>query len=138
MQVLASSAGDLEHLLNIRALPEVRNAVLTQTQKLLDAMIASLVATPGLQSSQPIVASGMLTPEERSGAHVRLAAIKDLVAQSDANATALWEAHATVLMAMLDSRPQVQAAISGYEYVLVFELLQSSEPDALRAFGNAA
>jgi two-component system sensor histidine kinase/response regulator len=138
MQVLASSAGDLEHLLNAHALPEVRDAVIAQTQDLLDAMLADLIAIPGLQANQVVVAAAGLTREDRSAAYASLAAIKDLVAQSDANATALWEAHAPALMALLANGPQVHAAISGYDYELAFELLQSSESNALRAVGNTA
>jgi two-component system sensor histidine kinase/response regulator len=133
MHALASSAGDLEHLLNAQASPLLRNAAITQTQELLDAVVASLLATPGLQASHTAVAAGGLTSEERSTAHARLAAVKDLVAQSDANATELWEAHASVLMALLPNGPQVHAAISGYDYELAFELLQCEKPDDLRA-----
>jgi hypothetical protein len=41
-------------------------------------------------------------------------------------------------MALLANGPQVHAAISGYDYELAFELLQSSESNALRAVGNTA
>lgn len=131
MQALASSAGDLEQLVNAHALPEVRNAVITQTHELLDAMLASLKATPGLQASKARVEGNGLTPEECSAAQARLAAIRDLVAQNDANATSLWEAHAPVLMALLPNGAQVHAAIAGYDFELALELLQTSERSAV-------
>ena len=130
MRALARSAGDLEHLVNAHALPEVRNAVITQTQQLLDGILASLMATPGLLPSPTTVAVTGLTPAERTAAYARLATIKDLLAQNDANATELWEAHAPVLMALLPHGAQVQAAIAGYDFDLAFELLQNSEADA--------
>jgi two-component system sensor histidine kinase/response regulator len=126
MQVLASSAGDLEHLLNADASPLLCHAVMAQTQELLDAMLAGLKATPGLQPSPTRVAA-VLTHEDRSAAYTRLATIKALVAQSDANATQLWEAHAPVLMALLPNGAEVNAAMSGYDFELAFNLLQSAE-----------
>jgi CheY-like chemotaxis protein len=131
MRVLARSAGDLERLVSAHALPEVRNAVITQTQELLDAMLTSLAAIPGLQPNRARAASAGLTAEERSTAFARLAAIKDLVCQSDANATELWEAHAPVLMALLPNGAQVHAAIAGYDFELAFELLQDAETAVL-------
>ena len=93
-------------------------------------MLASLMATPGLLPSPTTVAVTGLTPAERTAAYARLATIKDLLAQNDANATELWEAHAPVLMALLPHGAQVQAAIAGYDFDLAFELLQNSEADA--------
>ena len=126
MSVLSRSAGDLEYLVNAHALPEVRNAVITHTGELLDAMLASLRANPALQPGQTPVAQTGLTPEERSAGYARLAAIKDLMAQSDANATELWEAHAPLLMALLPNAAQVHAAIAGYDFELALELLQNT------------
>jgi two-component system sensor histidine kinase/response regulator len=133
MHALASSAGDLEHLVNAHALPEVRDAVIIHVQELLDTMLDSLKSTAGLQASRTSVAVTGLTSEERTAAYARLAAIKELVAQSDANATELWEAHASVLMALLPNGLEVHAAIAGYDFELAFDLLQHTESDAMRA-----
>jgi HPt (histidine-containing phosphotransfer) domain-containing protein len=132
MRALANSAGDLEHLLNAGALPEVCDAVTIQTQGLLDTMLDRLNAIAGIQANRTTVAVTGLTSEERTAAFARLAAIKDLLAQNDANAAELWETHASVLMALLPNGLDVQAAIAGYDFELAFDLLQRTESDALR------
>jgi two-component system sensor histidine kinase/response regulator len=129
MQRLANSAGDLEQLVSAYALPEVRNPAINQMQEQLDAMLASLRAMPGLLDSQVVVAQTGLSPQDRSAALAKLAAIKDLIAQSDANATSLWEAHAPVLMALLSNGAQVPAAITGYDFESAAELLRASDSD---------
>jgi hypothetical protein len=84
---------------------------------------------PGLLDSQVVVARTGLSPQDRSAALAKLAAIKDLIAQSDANATSLWEAHAPVLMALLSNGAQVPAAITGYDFESAAELLRASDSD---------
>jgi two-component system sensor histidine kinase/response regulator len=133
MRALANSAGDLEHLLNARALPEMCDAVTIHTQVLLDTMLDRLNAIAGLQASRTTVAATGLSSEERTAAYARLAVIKDLLAQNDANAAELWETHASALMALLPNGQEVHAAIAGYDFELAFELLQHTESDALRA-----
>jgi HPt (histidine-containing phosphotransfer) domain-containing protein len=132
MQGLAATAGDLEHLLIAHASPLIRNALIAQAQDLLNGMVVNLHAIPGLQVNQDFVVATELTPEQRSIAIARLATIKELVAQSDANATELWEAHAPILTALLANGPEVHAAISGYDFELAMELLQGCEVDALQ------
>jgi hypothetical protein len=130
---LAATAGDLEHLLIAHASPLIRNALIAQAQDLLNGMVVNLHAIPGLQVNQDFVVATELTPEQRSIAIARLATIKELVAQSDANATEMWEAHAPILTALLANGPEVHAAISGYDFELAMELLQGCEVDALQA-----
>jgi hypothetical protein len=72
-----------------------------------------------------------LSSEERTAAYARLAVIKDLLAQNDANAAELWETHASALMALLPNGQEVHAAIAGYDFELAFELLQNTEPSTL-------
>jgi two-component system sensor histidine kinase/response regulator len=133
MHALANSAGVLEQMATAHVLPEVRNVVIAQTLELLDGMLASLNATPGLHTSQASDSGNGFTPEERSAAQAKLAVIKDLVAQSDANATSLWEVHAPVLVGLLSNGAQVHAAITGYDFELAWELLQTSESKSLHA-----
>ncbi len=133
MHALANSAGVLEQMVTANVLPELRNVVITQTHELLDGMLASLNATPGLHTSQAPVSGNGLTPEDRSAAQAKLAVIKDLVAQSDANATSLWEDHAPVLMGLISNGAEVHAAITGYDFELAWELLQASEAESLHA-----
>jgi hypothetical protein len=66
-----------------------------------------------------------------AAAFARLATLKDLLAQSDANASELWEAHAPVLMALLPHGGQVHAAIAGYDFELALDLLQNSGSGAM-------
>ena len=112
---------------------ELRNVVITQTHELLDGMLDSLIATPGLNTSQASVSGNGLTPEDRSAAHAKLAVIKDLVAKSDANATSLWEDHAPVLMGLISNGAEVHAAINGYDFELASESLRASEAESLHA-----
>jgi two-component system sensor histidine kinase/response regulator len=133
MHALANSAGDLEHLLHAGALPEVCDAVTIQTQGLLDTMLDRLNAIAGLQANRTSVAATGLTSAERTVASARLAVIKDLLAQNDANAAELWETHASALMALLPNGQEVHAAIAGYDFDLAFDLLQRTESDAVRA-----
>jgi hypothetical protein len=95
-------------------------------------MLDRLNAIAGLQASRTSVAATGLTSAERTVAYARLAVIKDLLAQNDANAAELWETHASELMALLPNGPEVHAAIAGYDFDLAYDLLQRTESDAMR------
>ncbi len=133
MQGLAGTAGDLEHLLNAHASPLIRNALIAQTQELLHGLLVKMNAIPGLQVNQEAIVATELTPEQRAFAVARLVTIKELVTQSDATATELWEAHAPTLTALLANGPEVHAAMSSYDFELATELLRGCDLAALQA-----
>jgi two-component system sensor histidine kinase/response regulator len=80
MQGLASRAEELEQMVSAHATPEARIRLITQTQELLDAMIASLDATLGMRTTtqSPVVATA-LAPEEPAAPYAKSGAIKDAV-----------------------------------------------------------
>jgi HPt (histidine-containing phosphotransfer) domain-containing protein len=133
MQGLAGTAGDLEHLLNAHASPLIRNALISQTQELLHGLLVKMNAIPGLQVNQEAIVATELTPDQRAFAIARLVTIKELVTQSDATATELWEAHAPSLTALLANGPEVHAAMSSYDFELATELLRGCDLAALQA-----
>lgn len=79
MQGLASRAEDLEQMVSAHATLEARNPLITQTQELLDAMIAHLDAALGLRSTPSNIAVTGLAPEEFSAPHTNSGAIQDAV-----------------------------------------------------------
>ena len=79
MQGLASRAEDLEQMVSAHATLEARNPLITQTQELLDAMIAHLDAALGLRATPSNIAVTGLAPEEFSAPHTNSGGIQDAV-----------------------------------------------------------
>jgi hypothetical protein len=88
----------------------------------LDALVASLRATPGVigQPPQGAIELSLAQHEELQGVIQRL---QELLEQDDSEAQTLWEAHAAGLHAMLGQADLLELAIGGYDFEEALRLL---------------
>jgi HPt (histidine-containing phosphotransfer) domain-containing protein len=123
---LAHIADGLERCLRTHASPQARSAAAAHTQELLAALVADLRDIPALAPEQ--AQAQPLTDAERAVAQEQLETIATWLADDDARAAELWEAHAHVFKALVANGADVDAAIRGFDFELALQLLRSAAP----------
>jgi two-component system sensor histidine kinase/response regulator len=124
---LAHIEDGLERCLRTNASPQARSAAAAHTADLLNALVADLREIPALLPDQAQMQP--LTDVERAVAREQLKTIATWLADDDARAAELWEAHARVFKALLANGTEVDAAIRGFDFELALQLLQRTPPD---------
>jgi two-component system sensor histidine kinase/response regulator len=127
---LAHIADGLERCLRTHATPQARSAAAAHTQELLDALVADLRDIPALVPEQ--AQRQPLTEAERAVALEQLETIAAWLAEDDARAAELWEAHARVFKVLLANGAEVDAAMRSFDFELALHLLQSALSDLAR------
>jgi CheY-like chemotaxis protein len=115
-------AADLEKALHDQADLQQLVLLIQPVQMQLDALVASLRATPGVigQPPQGAIELSLAQHEELQGVIQRL---QELLEQDDSEAQTLWEAHAEGLHAMLGQADLLELAIGGYDFEEALRLL---------------
>jgi signal transduction histidine kinase/CheY-like chemotaxis protein len=103
--------------------PEIEHA-LDATVDALQRLITGLKSMPGLVPTQD-TATATFSDAQLAAARGVLESVKDLLAQDDAEAAALWEAHAAVLRALVPDAATVEEAIAGFDYEAALQCLQA-------------
>ena len=127
---LQSSAEMLEAGLRNSTSKEVLAAALSHTHKTLESLMQALKHTPGLIPVHQAASAHSLSAEDRANALEVLQRIKACLANDDASAVELWEAHATYLRALLADVPGVEEAISGFDFEAALERLAGFDAGA--------
>jgi two-component system sensor histidine kinase/response regulator len=133
---LAHIANGLERCLRTHAAPQARNAAVARTRELLDALVADLRGISALAPDQALTQP--LTAAELAETQEQLKSIAGWLANDDARAAELWEAHARVFKALLPNGAEVDTAIRGFDFEYALELLQCTQPDLPNAGARSA
>ena len=119
---LQHSAEWLETALRDQAMPDEINQRLARTEQDLRELVQALCAIKGLQADKKARQSG-ITPDQRQQAQQVTDQIKRLLADDDASAPDLWEAHAPLLRAFHPQADEIEQAFASFEFERALSLL---------------
>jgi CheY-like chemotaxis protein len=115
-------AAALEQALHDRVDAEQLVLLIEPAQTQLDALVATLRATPGI-IGQPPQGAIELSPAQREALQHVIQQLQQLLEQDDSEAQTLWEAHAAGLHVVLGQADLLEQAIGGYDFEEALKLL---------------
>jgi two-component system sensor histidine kinase/response regulator len=122
---LQQAADRIEATLRRQDPDSLLQAALTDTEQRLAELVQALKAVPGLVADVAPVALHTLSSAELEAARRVVEDIKRMLRQDDAQAAALWEANATVLMALVPEADAIDAAINAFDFEDALALLEA-------------
>jgi HPt (histidine-containing phosphotransfer) domain-containing protein len=122
---LQEAADRLETALRRHDPQTVLQTALTDTAQRLTELVQALKDVPGLLQDAAPATLHTLSSADRDAAHKVVEDIKSMLRQDDAQAAALWEAHASVLKALVPQGDAVDAAINAFDFEDALALLEA-------------
>jgi two-component system sensor histidine kinase/response regulator len=89
----------------------------------LSSLTAALKGVPGLMEEVPVADPASLSEAERVSGAAAMQQIRQMLAEDNAAAKELWDAHAGVLRALCTNAAQVEAAIDAFDFEEALRIL---------------
>jgi two-component system sensor histidine kinase/response regulator len=125
-QALSAAGAALEQALHRAADTPQLEHLCAQTQTQLEALVIGLRGTPGFLTDATPTASRSLSDAERAAVLPTIEALRQLLAQDDAESQALWETHSVGLHAVLKQADAVEQAIQDFDFEKALQLLEQT------------